>query len=71
MIHTRCERNGRIQQAKSGRTVNREPDILRSMNTLRDIRGVDDTPMTKTYMGVMILEAAILVLLWLFGRAFS
>jgi hypothetical protein len=55
--------------------VNREPwtfelDILRSM-TLRDIRGADDTPMTKTYMGVMILEAAILVLLWLFGRAFS
>jgi len=27
--------------------------------------------MTKTYVGVMILEAAILVLLWLFGRAFS
>jgi len=41
------------------------------MNTLRDVRGIDDTPMTKTYMGVMILEAAILVLLWLFGRAYS
>jgi len=27
--------------------------------------------MTKTYVGVMILEAAILVLLWLFARAFS
>ena len=41
------------------------------MNTLRDVRGIDDTPMTKTYAGVMILEAVILVVLWLFGRAFS
>ncbi|HEY3044797.1 MAG TPA: hypothetical protein VGJ39_12265 [Vicinamibacterales bacterium] len=41
------------------------------MSTLRDIRGLDDTPMTKTYLGVVILEAVILVALWLFGRAFS
>jgi hypothetical protein len=39
--------------------------------TLRDIRGADDTPMTATYVGVMILEAAILIALWLFGRAYS
>jgi len=51
--------------------VNREPDILRLMIPLRDIRGIDDTPMTKTYLGVLVLEAAILVVLWLFGRAFS
>jgi hypothetical protein len=38
------------------------------MNTLSDLR---DTPMTKTYVGVLVLEAAILVVLWLFGRAFS
>jgi len=41
------------------------------MNTLRDARGIDDTPMTKTYTGVLVLEAIILVVLWLFGRAFS
>jgi hypothetical protein len=39
--------------------------------TLRDVRGPDDTPMTATYVSVMILEAAILVALWIFGRAFS
>jgi hypothetical protein len=43
----------------------------RPVKTLRDVRGVDDTPMTKTYVGVMFLEVAILVALWLFGRAFS
>ena len=41
------------------------------MNRIRDVRGIDDTPMTKTYVSVMILEAAILVTLWLFGRAFA
>jgi hypothetical protein len=41
------------------------------MSTLRDVRGVDDTPMTRTYVSVMILEAAILAVLWLFGRALS
>jgi hypothetical protein len=41
------------------------------MNRIREVRGVDDTPMTATYLSVMILEAAILVVLWLFGRAFS
>jgi hypothetical protein len=45
--------------------------IVDGMKSLREVRGLDDTPMTKTYVGVMILEAAILVLLWLFGRAFS
>jgi hypothetical protein len=30
-----------------------------------------DTPMTSTYIRVLVLEAAILVLLWVFGRAFS
>jgi hypothetical protein len=30
-----------------------------------------DTPMTATYVRVLVLEAAILVLLWIFGRAFS
>ena len=41
------------------------------MNRIREVRGLDDTPMTGTYLGVMILEAAILMALWLFGRAFS
>jgi hypothetical protein len=41
------------------------------MNRIRKIRGIDDTPMTATYVSVMILEAAILMALWLFGRAFS
>jgi hypothetical protein len=41
------------------------------MNTLRDVRGVDDTPMTKTYLGAIFVEAVILVALWLFGRALS
>ena len=30
-----------------------------------------ETPMTATYVSVMILEAVILVALWVFGRAFS
>jgi hypothetical protein len=30
-----------------------------------------ETPMTATYVSVMIIEALILVALWLFGRAFS
>jgi hypothetical protein len=30
-----------------------------------------DTPMTATYISVLVLEAVILVLLWVFGRAFS
>ena len=41
------------------------------MKPLREIRGIDDTPMTATYAGVIILEVAILVVLWLFGRAFA
>jgi hypothetical protein len=31
----------------------------------------DDTPMTRTYAGVLVLEAVIIVLLWLFGRPFG
>jgi hypothetical protein len=30
-----------------------------------------DTPMTAIYVRVLVIEAALLVLLWLFGRAFS
>jgi hypothetical protein len=30
-----------------------------------------DTAMTATYVRVLILEAAILIALWLFGRIFS
>jgi hypothetical protein len=30
-----------------------------------------DTPMTATYVGVLILEAALVVALWFFGRMFS
>jgi hypothetical protein len=41
------------------------------MNRIGEIRRLDDTPMTATYVSVMILEAVILVALWLFGRAFS
>jgi hypothetical protein len=30
-----------------------------------------DTPMTSTYIQVLVLEAVILVALWVFGRMFS
>jgi hypothetical protein len=30
-----------------------------------------DTPMTRTYVKVIVLQVAILVLLWIFGRFFS
>jgi hypothetical protein len=30
-----------------------------------------DTPMTATYVRVLIVEAAIILALWLFGRMFS
>ena len=30
-----------------------------------------DTPMTATYVQVLVVEAAILVALWFFGRMFS
>jgi hypothetical protein len=30
-----------------------------------------DTPMTKTYVGVLVLEIIIVAALWLFGRAFT
>jgi hypothetical protein len=34
-------------------------------------RGESDTPMTKTYVGVLVLEALIVVALWVFGRMFA
>jgi hypothetical protein len=30
-----------------------------------------DTPMTGTYIMVLVLEAVIITALWIFGRAFS
>jgi len=48
------------------RTVNPEPGTL---NPEPD--GESDTPMTATYIRVLVLEAALLVALWLFARAFS
>jgi hypothetical protein len=39
--------------------------------TLNPEPGERDTPMTATYIRVLVLEAAILVALWLFARAFS
>ncbi len=30
-----------------------------------------DTPMTSTYIQVLVLEAVIVVALWIFGRMFS
>ena len=30
-----------------------------------------DTPMTKTYVGVLVLEAVIIFALWIFGRMFA
>ena len=34
-------------------------------------RPESDTPMTKTYVGVLVLEAVIIVALWIFGRVFA
>jgi hypothetical protein len=31
----------------------------------------EDRPMTATYIRVLVLEAVIVVLLWIFGRSFS
>ena len=30
-----------------------------------------DTPMTRTYVTVMVVEAVIIVLLWMLGRMYS
>ncbi len=30
-----------------------------------------DTPMTRTYIGVLVLEAVIVAALWLLGRVFA
>jgi hypothetical protein len=49
------------------RTVNPEPGTLNP----EPAPGESDTPMTATYIRVLVLEAAILVVLWLFARAFS
>jgi hypothetical protein len=45
--------------------VNGEP---RTPNAERPER---DTPMTKTYVGVLVLEVVIVIALWWFGRAFA
>jgi hypothetical protein len=34
-------------------------------------RPESDTPMTKTYVGVLVLEVIIVVALWVFQRAFT
>jgi len=34
-------------------------------------RPEQDTPMTKTYVGVLVLEAIIITALWIFGRLFA
>ncbi len=33
--------------------------------------GAGDTPMTRTYVTVMVAEAVIIVLLWILGRMYS
>ena len=38
---------------------------------LREVRGIDDTPMPATCVGVIIVETAIIIALWLIGRAFN
>ena len=40
------------------------------MSTQREIPE-SDTPMTKTYVGVLVLEAVIVAALWAFGRMFA
>jgi hypothetical protein len=34
-------------------------------------RPTDDTDMTPTYVKVVLVEAVVVILLWLLGRAFS
>ena len=43
-------------------------DELRTPNAERPDA---DTPMTKTYIGVLVLEAVIITALWIFGRLFA
>ncbi len=38
---------------------------------VRETPDVGDSPMTGTYLAVIAVETAIIVALWLFGRAFS
>jgi hypothetical protein len=33
--------------------------------------GAGDTPMTRTYVNVIVVEAVIIVLLWILGRMYS
>ena len=49
--------------------MNTEPGTLNPEPA--PVPGEGDTPMTATYIRVLVLEAAILVALWLFARAFS
>ena len=52
--------------------MNPEPGTLNPEPALGEPGQVEgDTPMTATYIRVLVLEAAILVALWLFARAFS
>jgi hypothetical protein len=39
------------------------------MPTLAD--DIDPPPPTRTYLGILVLEAAIIVVLWLIGRIYS
>jgi hypothetical protein len=56
-----------MTQNQEPRTENREPRVL-SDGTLNPDHSSD---MTWTYVQVMLLEAAIVVALWIFGRVFS
>ena len=47
--------------------MNTEPGTLNP----EPVPGERDTPMTATYIRVLVLEAAILAALWFFARAFS
>jgi hypothetical protein len=40
------------------------------MNTAAP-RGPDDTPMTATYIAVLVVETLIIVALWVLGRMYS
>jgi len=45
---------------------------LRAQNSeLRTQHSDGDTPMTATYVRVVVLEAAIIVALWILGRMYS
>jgi hypothetical protein len=45
--------------------------VIDEPRTANAERPESDTPMTKTYVGVLVLEAVIIAALWIFGRLFS